>query len=79
MRGSGRAVRARPGIPGRIANQRSLDVGDNLGSCISNVFEIKYLKVSVSKLVEINLYMMNSNYSIINSISSVWSRDIFSA
>jgi hypothetical protein len=49
MRGSGIAVHARPGIPGLTGGLHLPNVADNLGSCISNIFEAFYLKVAVSK------------------------------
>jgi hypothetical protein len=56
MQGPGRAIHAGPGIPVPIAGLHSLNATDNLGSCVSNIFEAFYLRIAVSKLIETLLY-----------------------
>jgi hypothetical protein len=46
-----------PDIPEQIANRRLADVRDNLETCISNRFEALYLKLGISKPIEIPINM----------------------
>ncbi|WP_300607956.1 hypothetical protein [Methanohalophilus sp.] len=57
----GKAIRATPDILGQIAIRHLLDGTDNLESCISNILKTSYLRLYVSKMIEITLYIINLN------------------